>query len=176
MDKENLERIMNSNELTMSQKMEAIKEEMKILLRKFSYLEIFNKLKASKVSKKAKGLFYALYEQSLEELLEEKKKDLSWEEIDQILDHLQDETNKTTKFIKDTKETLLSDEELESKSARLTEQDLNYKRLAVAAQEGTLTDDEKAVFENEAKKVRIQDAESDLALLSIYEEYISKEY
>ena len=55
MDKENLERIMNSNELTMSQKMEAIKEEMKILLRKFSYLEIFNKLKASKVSKKAKG-------------------------------------------------------------------------------------------------------------------------
>ena len=68
MDKENLERIMNSNELTMSQKMEAIKEEMKILLRKFSYLEIFNKLKVSKVSKKAKGLYCALYEQSLEEL------------------------------------------------------------------------------------------------------------
>lgn len=176
MDKENLERIMRSNKLTMAEKMEAIKEEMKILLRKSSYLDLFSKLKVSKASKKSKDLYLALYEQALEELLEEKKKDLSFEEIDEIMDHLQDETTKAMKFISDTKNSLLSKEELEERSKELTEEDLNYKRLAVAVASGEATANQKAVFENEAKKVMIKDAESDLDLLSKYEKDISKQY
>lgn len=176
MDKENLERIMKSDKLTMSEKMDAIKEEMKTLLRVSSYLELFSKLKVSKASKKSKDLYFNLYEQALEELLAEKKKELSFEEIDEIMDHLQNETTRTMKFISDTRDSLLPDDEIIQKSKELTEEDLNYKRLAVAVASGTATDNQKAVFENEAKKVMIKDAESDLELLSKYEEDISKQY
>jgi len=176
MDRENLEKIMNSNKLTMSEKMEAIKEEMKVLLRPCSYLELFEKLKVSKASKKSKDLYFGLYETALEEVLEEKKKTLSIEEIDAVMDHLQNETTKTIKFINDTRDSLLSNEELAEKSKALTEEDLNYKRLAVAVASGEATESQKVVFENEAKKVMIKDAESDLELLSKYEEDISKQY
>lgn len=176
MDRENLEKIMNSNKLTMSEKMEAIKDEMKILLRKYSYLELFKKLKESKLSKKSKDIYLNLYEKALEELLEEKKKELTLEEADKLLDYLQAETNKTIKFIKETNESLLSEDDVKEKSKEATAADLNYKRLAVAAKEGTLTETEKVLFENEAKKIQLRDAKSDLDLLSEYEADISKHY
>lgn len=175
MDKENLEKIMNSNKLTMSEKMEAIKEEMKVLLRPCTYLELFEKLKVSKASKKSKDLYFGLYESALEELLEEKKKTLSIEEIDNVLQYFQDETNKTRKFIKETSDSLLSEEEIIEKSKELTEEDLNYKRLAVAVASGEATENQKKVFVNEGKKVDIIVAKESLNELDKYKKSISEE-
>ena len=71
MNKENIEKIMNSSKLTVMEKMEAIKGEIKKLLADYSYLDLFRQLKKSKLSKKSKDLYSELYEQALEDLLEE---------------------------------------------------------------------------------------------------------
>ena len=170
-----IEEISTSTKLTMPEKSERIKLRTKQMLRDFSYLDLFDNLKDSKVKGNSKQLYGSLYEQALEELLEEKKKSLTMEEIDDVLQHFQDETNKTRKFIKETSDSLLSEEEIKEKSRKLTEDDLNYKRLAVAAKEGNLTEEQKAVFENEGKKVDIIAKQSNLNVLDKYEESISKE-
>ena len=170
-----IEEISTSTKLTMPEKSERIKLRTKQLLRDFSYLDLFDNLKDSKVKGNSKQLYGSLYEQALEELLEEKKKSLTMEEIDDVSQHFQDETNKTRKFIKETSDSLLSEEEIKEKSRKLTEDDLNYKRLAVAAKEGNLTEEQKAVFENEGKKVDIIAKQSNLNVLDKYEESLSKE-
>lgn len=170
-----IEEISTSTKLTMPEKSERIKLRTKQMLRDFSYLDLFDNLKDSKVKGNSKQLYGSLYEQALEELLEEKKKSLTMEEIDDVLQHFQDETNKTRKFIKETSDSLLSEEEIKEKSRKLTEDDLNYKRLAVAAKEGNLTEEQKAVFENEGKKVDIIAKQSNLNVLDKYEESLSKE-
>lgn len=170
-----IEDIRTSTKLTMPEKYERMKIKTKEMLRDFSYLDLFDALKVSKVKGNSKNLYGSLYEQALEELLEEKKKTLSMEEIDDVLQHFQDETNKTRKFIKKTSDSLLSEEEIKEKSQKLTEDDLNYKRLAVAALDGNLTEEQKAVFENEGKKVDIIAKQSNLNVLDKYEESLSKE-
>ena len=122
-----IEEISTSTKLTMPEKSERIKLRTKQMLRDFSYLDLFDNLKDSKVKGNSKQLYGSLYEQALEELLEEKKKSLTMEEIDDVLQHFQDETNKTRKFIKETSDSLLSEEEIKEKSRKLTEDDLNYK-------------------------------------------------
>lgn len=176
MNKENLENIMNSNKLTMIEKMDAIKSEIKSLLKNYSYLELFKQLKKSKLSKKSKDLYSELYEQALEDLLQEKKKTLSLEELDKILDSLQEETNKTIKFIKDTTASLVPEDKIKETSKRLTEDDLNYKRLVVAAKSGNITEDQKTIIENERRKVDLIDAKSNINLLAKYEGDLSKQY
>ncbi len=174
MNKEFLEKTMNSTKLTMSEKMETIKEEMKILLRDNSYLDLFNKYKVSKLSKKSKDLYHELYDLALEELLEEKKKDLSFEELTKIQDYFKKETEKTREFISKTEKELLSKKDIDEKSKELSLEDFNYKRLAVAAKEGTLSEEQRVVFENEKKKVDLLDAKSDLEIISKYQDSISK--
>jgi len=173
--KKSVEEISTSTKLTMPEKSEKIKLTTMNLLKDLSYLDIFDALKDSKVKGNSKELYGIIYEQALEELLEEKKKELSIEEIDNLLQHFQDETNNTRKFIKETKESLLTEDEIKEKSMRLTEDDLNYKRLAVAASEGNLNEDQRAVFENEGKKVDIIAKQNTLDVLEKYEEDISKE-
>lgn len=173
--KKDIEEISTSTKLTMPEKSERIKIRTKEMLRDFSYLDLFNSLKDSKVKGNSKQLYGIIYEQALEELLEEKKKTLTIDEINKILVHFADETNKTRNFINDTNDSLLSKEEIIKKSKKLTEDDLNYKRLAVAAQEGNLTEDQRTVFENEGKKVDIIAKQSNLAVLEKYEGEISKE-
>lgn len=170
-----IEDIRTSTKLTMPEKYERMKIKTKEMLRDFSYLDLFDALKVSKVKGNSKNMYGSLYEQALEELLEEKKKTLSMEEIDDVLQHFQDETNKTRKFIKETSDSLLTEEEIKEKSKKLTEDDLNYKRLAVAALDGNLTEEQKAVFENEGKKVDIIAKQSNLNVLDKYEESLSKE-
>lgn len=176
MNKENIEKIMNSSKLTMMEKMEAIKGEIKKLLADYSYLDLFRQLKKSKLSKKSKDLYSELYEQALEDLLEEKKKSLTIKELDEILDTLQDETNKTIKFIKDTNEALLPSSEIKKTAQKLTEEDYNYKRLAVAVDSGKITDDQRKIIENESRKVDLIDANTTIKLLSKYEGELSTQY
>jgi hypothetical protein len=170
-----IEETSTSTKLTMPEKSKKIKLITMNLLKDLSYLDLFNALKDSKVKGNSKQLYGTIYEQALEDLLEEKKKELSMEEIDDLLQHFQDETNKTRKFIRETTNSLLNEEELKEKSMKLTEDDLNYKRLAVAASEGNLTEDQRVVFENEGKKVDIIAKQSNLEVLEKYEEDISKE-
>jgi hypothetical protein len=176
MNKENLEKIMNSSSLTMTEKMEKIKEEMKKALVNLSYLELFNKLKESKLDKKSKDIYSGLYEQALEDLLQEKKKFLTKEEFDLIINTFKKETDDTKRFIEETNNSLLSEKQIIEKSHKLTEEDLNYKRLAVAALEGNLSEDQKIVFENEKKKLDLINAKSDLELMSKYEKDIKNYY
>lgn len=173
MDKDNLEKIMNSNKLTMTEKMETIKEEMKILLRPCSYLEIFNKLKISRLSTKVKDLYLNLYDQALEELLEEKQKELTKEQIDEILGYFKKETDKTRDFIKETKSTLLSPKEVKETSRKIPND--NLVRIAIAAEEGTLSEDQKKVLNNEGKKGILCDKESDLKVIDECEKKLLKE-
>ena len=156
MDRENLEKIMNSNKLTMSEKMEAIKEEMKVLLREYSYLDLFKKLKASRLSKKSKDLYLNLYDQALEELLEEKRKGLSLEEADKVLDYLQEETNKTRRFIEETEKALLSPEKVTELSKKVP---ASYKELAKAEADGNLEGPGKSLLDNENLKLKRAEAE-----------------
>lgn len=167
--------IKSSTKLTMVEKSEKIKERTKEILKDFSYLDLFEALKDSKIRGNSKTLNGILYEEALEELLKEKKKELSMDEIDDVLQHFQDETNKTRKFIKETTDSLLTEEEIKEKSKKLTEDDLNYKRLAVAAKEGSLSGDQKEVFENEGKKLDINQKQESLDVLTKYEEDISRE-
>ena len=154
--------VLKSVPLIIPKKSEKIKERTKEILKDFSYLDLFEALKDSKIRGNSKTLNGILYEEALEELLKEKKKELSMDEIDDVLQHFQDETNKTRKFIKETTDSLLTEEEIKEKSKKLTEDDLNYKRLAVAAKEGSLSGDQKEVFENEGKKLDINQKQESL--------------
>lgn len=160
---------------TASEKSEMIKLKIKKFFKDFSYIEIFKQLKESKINGNSRKTYGSIYELALEELLEEKKKLLSEKEIDGLLDYFQDETNKTRKFIKDTKSTLLTQEEIEEKAKKLTAEDLNYKRLAVAAKEGNLSEDQKTVFKNEGSKVDISKKEASLNVIDDYERDLSRE-
>ncbi len=182
-----IERIISNNSLSKFEKAERIKLRTKEILRDFSYLDLFNSLKTSKQSQNSKydakrpskevdsDSNRIIYEQAIEELLEEKKKVLSNKELDELLDHFQEETNKTQKFIDTTRKTLLTDEEVSEKSKPLTEDDYNYKRLVVAASERNLTQTEKELLENESKKAALRKADLDKDLFATQEELLSKE-
>ena len=173
--RKDIDEIRVSTKYTMPEKAEKVRERIEDFFKDFSYLETFKLLKESKIAGNSRKTYGPIYEEALENLLEQKKKELSYAEIDQILDHLQDETNRTIKFISQTRSTLLTKEEVEAKSRLLTEEDLNYKRLAVAANDGTLSKDQKAVFENEGKKIVIKEKEAELGVLHNYEEDLSRE-
>ena len=164
-----------STRYSMPEKADKIREKIEDFFRDFSYMEIFKLLKDSKIEGNSRKTYGSIYEEALENLLNEKKKELSYNEIDELLDHLQNETNRTRKFVTQTKSTLLSKEEIEEKSKLLTEEDLNYKRLAVAASKGNLSNEQKEVFENEGKKVIVKQKEEELKVLSNYEEDLSRE-
>lgn len=175
MDKEQLERIFKSSELTMMEKMEKIKDNIKNILKDYSYLDLFHKLKVTKALKKSKDMYLELYELALEELLEEKKKELTLEEIDEILKSFKIETIQTRKFINMAQKELLSKEDISEKSKKLSEDDYNYKRLVVASKEGNLTDEQRIIIENERRKVDLIDAKSDLNIIGQYQDSIMKE-
>lgn len=175
MDKEQLERIFKSSELTMMEKMEKIKDNIKNILKDYSYLDLFHKLKVTKALKKSKDMYLELYELALEELLEEKKKELTLEEIDEILKSFKIETIQTRKFINMAQKELLSKEDISEKSKKLSEDDYNYKRLVVASKEGNLTDEQRIIIENEKRKVDLIDAKSDLNIIGQYQDSIMKE-
>lgn len=175
MDKEQLEKIFKSSELTMMEKMEKIKDNIKNILKDYSYLDLFHKLKVTKALKKSKDMYLELYELALEELLEEKKKELTLEEIDEILKSFKIETIQTRKFINMAQKELLSKEDISEKSKKLSEDDYNYKRLVVASKEGNLTDEQRIIIENEKRKVDLIDAKSDLNIIGQYQDSIMKE-
>lgn len=173
--RKDIDEIRISTKYSMPEKAEKIKERVKELFKDLPYLETFKLLKESKVAGNSRKTYGPIYEEALEDLLQKKKKELSYNELDEVLDHFQDETNRTRSFIKETEKSLRSTEEIQEKSKKLTEEDLNYKRLAVAASEGTLTDDQKIVFENEGNKTLIKKEEEKMKVIEKYQEDISRE-
>lgn len=104
--REDIERITVSKGFTKEEKLEQIKIRTKAMLRDFSYLDLFDALKNSKLRGNIKKQYGASYEAAIEELLEEKKKILSIGEVNEVLESLKKETDQANSFVKETRDFL----------------------------------------------------------------------
>ena len=148
---------------------EAEKNRIKEELKDKSYLELFKELK--KIARSHKD---SLRELAIKELLDEKLKTLSLEELDEFSAYLESDLEKAKKYSKKTREELLTPEKIKEKSKKPTEEGLNYMRLIVADPK-TLTEEEKSLLENEVKKAKIIEADKDSELLEDYLSEIKKQ-
>ncbi len=173
--KNKLEQIMNSNK-EMIIKMEDYKNALKDQISNLSYLELFEGLKKIKINSELKKDYNSeLLEIAIRELLEEKLKTLKNEDFDEISIYFQNETDKTSKFIKETENTFLSELEIKEKSKKMSEEDFNYKRLAVGYCKKELDEDGNILFSDVKRKARLLNARNYLELLIKYESSIQDE-
>ena len=112
-----------------------------------------------------------LIEVAIQELLDEKIKEISLSEIDEFSAYLYSENEELKQYNRKLREELLPLEESKKKAQEATKKDLNYKRLIVAATEGNLTDDQRILLENEYRKAKINEVDRRIA---VNLEYLSK--
>ena len=176
---EKLDKIKYASGIDMITRMNAEKKVFKFEFKGKSYIELL-RIDKELLLKKQKNHYDEIMLLALEELLHEKVAEMidnrDNKGLDDISKYFNSEKEKINNFVKETRESLLTEKDIKKMSKNATEEDLNYKRLAVAIIEGNITEEQRLLMQNEYKKNQLIDAKIYTSKLSEYETDLLKYY
>ena len=176
---EKLDKIKYASGIDMITRMNSEKRVFKFEFKGKSYIELL-RIDKELLLKKQKNHDDEIMLLALEELLHEKVAEMidnrDNKGLDEISKYFNSEKEKINNFVKETRESLLTEKDIKKMSKNVTEENLNYKRLVVAIIEGNITEEQRLLMVNEYKKNQLTYAKIYTSKLSEYETDLLKYY